>query len=216
MYAPSQTSEPLKSNKSLVCMDVDGTLCRIDSFTRFVFYALPWWQIVWRGLPVLPWIVAYFLKLYPAHFMRPRLFHCMFRGTSFHRIDVKAQSYAKWMLTQLNPEVYEALKNHIQQQHDVVLVSAGVDVYLKHFAKRLGVKLMCSQAEIKHGKLTGRYLTADCSNEQKVIRIQASYDLRSFDMVYAYGNSDEDVPMLKMADVAYWVDESNSLSLKSL
>jgi len=70
--------EQNKAFKNLALFDFDGTLCTKDSFTGFIFYSLSKRHIVRRGLKILPWIQGYYLNLYPAHAMRPKLYRAMF------------------------------------------------------------------------------------------------------------------------------------------
>ena len=127
MYATRQT----RQNINLALFDFDGTLCKRDSFTGFIFFALSKRHILRQGLKILPWIQAYYLKLYPAHAMRPKLFAAMFKDTSATELEKLAQDYAELLLDDLDPQLLERLQQHQQLGDRVVLVSASVDVYLK-------------------------------------------------------------------------------------
>ena len=89
MHAKSQ------KYKNLALFDFDGTLCSKDSFTGFIFYALRKRHIVKRGLQILPWIQAYYLNLYPAHRMRPKLYASMFKESNAEEILQLAQEYVQ-------------------------------------------------------------------------------------------------------------------------
>ena len=199
MYAQNQ--EP----KTLALFDFDGTLYPHDSFTGFIFYALRKRHIVKRGLQILPWIQAYYLKLYPAHRMRPKLYTSMFKDSNAEEILQLAQEYAAILVDKLDPALFNQLRKHQQLGHDVVLVSASLDLYLKPVCNYLNIDLICSEVEIKAGKMTGFYQTSDCSNEQKKIRILEKYNLENYAEIYAYGNSDEDEEMLSLATSSYMV-----------
>ena len=64
--------------------------------------------------------------------------------------------------------------------------------------------LICSELEIVHGKLTGRYVYGDCVAAEKARRVQARYDLTRYDRVYAYGDSEDDREMLALAHERYF------------
>ncbi|MDM1273898.1 HAD-IB family phosphatase [Acinetobacter indicus] len=199
MHAKSQ------KYKNLALFDFDGTLYEYDSFTGFIFYSLSKRHILKRGLITLPWIMAYYLKLYPAHRMRPKLYASMFKESNAEEILQLAQEYAATLITKLDPALFNQLKQHQQLDHNVVLVSASVDLYLKPVCRYLNIDLICSEVEIKAGKMTGFYQTSDCSNEQKKIRILEKYNLENYAEIYAYGNSDEDEEMLSLATSSYMV-----------
>lgn len=203
----AQNQEP----KTLALFDFDGTLYPHDSFTGFIFYALRKRHIVKRGLQILPWIQAYYLNLYPAHRMRPKLYASMFKESNAEEILQLAQEYAATLITKLDPALFNQLKQHQQLDHNVVLVSASVDLYLKPVCRYLNIDLICSEVEIKAGKMTGFYQTSDCSNEQKKIRILEKYNLENYAEIYAYGNSEEDEEMLSLANYPYLVGKNQQL-----
>lgn len=191
--------------QALALFDFDGTLYPHDSFTGFMFYVLKKRHTVWRGLKVLPWILAYYLKLYPAHRMRPKLYSAMFKDVEIEVIQPLVLQYTNKVLEKLDPALFKQLKKHQQSGHKVVLVSATIDLYLEIIAKALNIELICSKVEIKHGKLTGKYLTPDCSCMQKKLRVMEAINLVDYETIYAYGNSEEDKEMLSLAQHSYMV-----------
>ncbi|MFV5490934.1 HAD family hydrolase [Acinetobacter sp. ASP199] len=207
MYAQNQKSQ------ALALFDFDGTLYPHDSFTGFIFYVLKKRHIIWRGLKILPWITAYYLKLYPAHRMRPKLYSAMFKDVDIEIIQPLALQYANKVLENLDPTLFEQLKIHQQLGHKVILVSATIDLYLEIIAKALNVELICSQVEIKSGKLTGKYLTPDCSCLQKKLRVLEAINLADYEMIYAYGNSEEDEEMLSLAQQTYMAVQDKELPM---
>ena len=207
MHAKSETHKTL----NLALFDFDGTLYPKDSFTGFIFYTLSKRHIVKKGFKILPWIQAYYLKLYPAHAMRPRLFQSMFKDISANFLQNLAQEYAQQLIQNLDQELLQQLRLHQQNGDRVVLVSASVDLYLVPICKALNIELICTTTEIKDGLLTGHYSSADCSCEQKKLRILQKYNLADYGFVYAYGNSEEDLDMLLLADHPYMMGENKSL-----
>lgn len=143
--------------QALALFDFDGTLYPHDSFTGFIFSVLKKRHIIWRGLKILPWITAYYLKLYPAHRMRPKLYLAMFKDADVKIIYPLALQYANKILGNLDPALFEQLKMHQKLGHKVILVSATIDLYLEMIANTLSIELLCSKVEIKNGKLTGKY-----------------------------------------------------------
>lgn len=205
MYAQNQKP------KTLALFDFDGTLYPHDSFTGFIFYALRKRHIVKRGIQILPWIQAYYLKLYPAHRMRPKLYASMFKDSDAEEILGLAQDYAQQLTVKLDPKLLEQLRLHQQLGHDVVLVSASLDLYLRPLCAHLNIDLLCSEVEIQAGKMTGFYQTADCSNEHKKVRVLEKYPLENYAHIYAYGNSPEDQAMLSLAQQCYMAGQGQQL-----
>lgn len=197
MYQPQQKA------KNLALFDFDGTLCRTDSFTQFIFHTLPKRRILRQGVKILPWICAYYLKCYPAHAMRPKLFQGMFQRMPVASLAEKTPAYVDILLTQLHPQLLAQLQQHQALGDEVVLVSASLDIYLTPICQALNVALLCSETEIQQQHYTGNYQSADCSGQQKRQRILAQYDLSQYRHIYAYGNSHEDLAMLSLAHYAY-------------
>ncbi len=200
-----------KKNKNLALFDFDGTLCKKDSFTGFIFYALRKRHIVKQGIKILPWIQAYYLKAYPAPAMRSKLFRAMFSNADALELQQIAQDYAASLMSQLNLPLLKQLKQHQVLGDEVVLISASVDVYLKHVCELLNIDLICTQTEQVNNTYTGQYTTPDCSSEQKRLRILEKYSLDHYSVIYAYGNSMEDNEMLELADHTYMVGKHNHL-----
>lgn len=200
-----------KTYKNLALFDFDGTLCKKDSFTGFIFYALSKRHIVRQGIKILPWIQAYYLKIYPANSMRIRLFNAMFKNANSNEILDLAADYSHRLMAQLDPELFQQLLKHQNNGDDVVLVSASVDIYLEMICQILKIDLICTETEILNGKFTGSYSTPDCSSDQKRLRILSKYDLNQYSKIYAYGNSEEDLAMLSLADFKYMVGENQLL-----
>jgi HAD superfamily hydrolase (TIGR01490 family) len=205
MHAKSQT------NQNLALFDFDGTLYKKDSFTGFIFYALSKRHIIRRGIPIYAWIQAYYLKLYPAHAMRPKLFHAMFKKCNVNEIDHIARDYAQYLIQDFNPELLKQLRLHQAHGDQVVLVSATIDIYLKYVAEYLNIAFICSHVEIQNGQYTGRYTNSDCSNQEKANQVLKQYKLSHYKHIYAYGNSDEDLAMLNLAHHSFYVGKTTQL-----
>jgi phosphatidylglycerophosphatase C len=66
------------------------------------------------------------------------------------------------------------------------------------------VDLIATKLEMKDGRITGRFLTRNCSGKEKVRRIEERYDVKSFNYIYAYGDSSGDRAMLDLANERYY------------
>ena len=205
MYATGET------HKNLALFDFDGTLCKKDSFTGFIFYALSKRHIVKQGLKLLPWIHAYYLNVYPAHAMRPKLFYGMFKDRDYAEIQKIAEEYAQQLIQELDPKFMQQLQLHQALGHDVVLVSASIDLYLKPLCQLLGIDLICTETEVLESRLTGHYQSADCSRMEKKKRIAQQYPIAEYASIYAYGNSEEDLEMFSLAQYTYMVGRDQKL-----
>lgn len=97
----------------------------------------------------------------------------------------------------------EKLQHHLKNGDDVVIVSASLSLYLAPWCQEHKVKLICSHAAIRNGKLTGRYKGEDCGKGVKARLVQQEYNLKNYNTIYAYGDTDEDWELLNLAHVKY-------------
>jgi HAD superfamily hydrolase (TIGR01490 family) len=199
MYATRQTPQ------NLALFDFDGTLCRQDSFTGFIFYALKKRHIVRQGIKILPKIQAYYLKRYPADQMRETLFYHMFQKQNAYHIQTIATEYAQTLIAQFDSQMLIRLKAHQARGDQVALVSASLDLYLQPLCDYLNIDLICTQTEIQNGCFTGHYASPDCSGMQKSLRVTHQYNLQHYAQIYAYGNSHEDEQLLTLADYPFMI-----------
>ena len=81
------------------------------------------------------------------------------------------------------------------------LRSYGVhEEWIEPWASKYGAQVVGTELEAVSGTLTGRLNGANCRGGEKARRIAALVDLKSYDKIYAYGNSSGDREMLLLAD----------------
>jgi phosphatidylglycerophosphatase C len=195
---------PPAAGAALALFDFDGTITYTESFAAFIrFAARPLRQLA-AGLALSPLIVGYKLELVPAGRVRAPLVRLAFRGEAGERIRERGERFAREVLPGLvRREARERIEWHQQQRHTVVVVSASLDAYLGPWCRSLGLELVCTELEERGETLTGEYVGGDCYGAEKSRRIRARYPLERFARVYAYGDTNEDLEMLALADEAY-------------
>ncbi len=127
-----------------------------------------------------------------------------FSSRNLDNIAVAGEKFAKEVIPDFIREV--ALRKLHWHQHNgdqIVIVSASLDVYLKPWCQQNGFALVCSELEVRDGKLSGHYVNGDCSSENKPNLIHSRFELNKYDRIYAYGDTKEDFAMLNLADKTY-------------
>jgi HAD superfamily phosphoserine phosphatase-like hydrolase len=84
----------------------------------------------------------------------------------------------------------------------VAVVSGSLDILLAEWCRNLGIDLIATGVD-----LDGSYIalsTRNCDSEEKARRIREKYDLESYDIVYAYGDSSGDKEMMALADRQFY------------
>jgi len=184
----------------LALFDFDGTVTHVDSFVPFVRHSVPSLRFVVGAAALTPWIIGYRLGRVSGPRMRAAIVRIGFTGRAQHRVERHGAEYAATLDGYVRSAARRRIEWHRGRGDEVVIVSASLDVYLKHWCKGVGVALISSRLEARNGVLTGRYLHGDCTGEEKVRRICRRYDLTRYDRIHAYGDTDEDRAMLELAD----------------
>lgn len=200
---------------NLALFDFDGTITDGDTFSGFLRFAVRRRRVVLGAIPLSPVILAYRLGVITARQARPIVSRVSFQGEPGDSVREIGRQYAAEVLPRVvRQQALERIAWHQSQGDAVVVVSASLDVYLRPWCHGIGVDLICSELEERHGTLTGRYCHGDCSGAAKVRRIVERYDLSRYPVIYAYGDTSDDRKMLELAhrkfyrwrEIQHWSD----------
>ena len=185
---------------ALALFDFDGTLTTRDTYRPFLRLAIPARRMLAGGLAVSPVLLGHQLGLVSSAQARPWLTWAGFAGVSAARVRALGQCYAADVLPGvIDASMCSRLEEHQSQGDTVVVVSAGLDCYLRPWCQALGVGLVCSELEDRGGVLTGRYRRGDCSGANKAAFVRSDIELSRFGEIAAYGDTDEDLELLALA-----------------
>lgn len=190
---------------NLALFDFDGTITTEDTFTPFLRFAVPAIRQVVGGFVVSPVFAAHRLGLISSPTVRPFVSRIAFQGVRATAIQALGKRYASDVIpTVIRRRAMECMELHREQGDTIVVVSAGLDVYLRPWCDSQGVALICTELEERGGQMTGRYVRGDCSGRKKVELIRSAFSLRQFDAIYAYGDTPEDRAMLALANRRFY------------
>ena len=201
----------LKQPIVIAAFDFDGTLTQRDTFMPFLACGLGWPRFLLALVLCSPWLAAFVLRLIPNHVAKQKLMQVTLQGKTVDQMDNWTNRWlAQSFPAQLQDWTMARLAEHQQQGHCCVMVSASPDVYLKRIARQLNFDaLLCSEMAVQDGQLTGQMKTPNCHGEQKVLRLKAWMVERfgedsGAQLVYAYGDTSGDKPLLRMAAHAFY------------
>lgn len=190
---------------ALALFDFDGTLTTKDSLRDFILFTFGKPKTVMGGILLAPTLAGYALGVMDNSKAKQQVLKYFFGGMSVEKMQTLGDAYAKQRLPKiLRPAGLDKLKWHQAQGHQVVIVSASTEYWLKPWTDAMGFYLLATQLEVKDQKLVGCYAGENCHGEEKVRRIKAVYDLDQFDAIYAYGDTWGDKPILALADHAFY------------
>lgn len=198
------------SDKKIVAyFDFDGTITYRDTLMPFLRYTVGNFTII-KNLPYLICIaMRYLCKNLTNEQAKQLTLIRLLSGKEYNYIDAKAKNFALTKLHKyINPVVYAKVEWHREHHNKIILVSANLAIYLRHWCKLHKIDaVIATEVEVVQSKLTGKLATRNCYAQEKVNRINqylTEHDL-NFDYAFAYGNSAGDYQMLNMAQEGYWI-----------
>jgi len=188
----------------LALFDFDGTITDKDMYSDFIRFAADRRRLMVGKVLLAPVILAYKAGLLSDSKARTIVSGFAFRGRTAVDLDGMGAAYASDIIpNHLRTIAMDRLRWHRQRGDSVVVVSASLDLYLKHWCGAHGLKLICTEVERCNGVITGRYVDGDCSGREKARRILQCHNLADYQTIYAYGDTTEDREMLQLASVRY-------------
>lgn len=185
-----------------VCFfDFDGTLIRGDSFGLFARFAVGRAAFFKAVLISSPWIIAWKLRFISNSKAKERLFGKLFGGMPY--ADFKRYGEAFSIESRIKFDTVRRLREHVANGDTVVIVTASMSEWIAPWAKGYGVDTLLTTApevDPATGRLTGRFLGANCHGAEKARRITERFGSLKDAEVWAYGDSAGDDAMLALAD----------------
>jgi phosphatidylglycerophosphatase C len=109
----------------------------------------------------------------------------------------------QWM----RPDTLARLRWHQASGHVVIILSASLPPYLEPLGRQLGVDdVVCTRLAVRDGRYTGELDGPNCRGAHKVDRLRQWCRQRDdVEVVWAYGDSRGDAPVLALASHGVWV-----------
>ncbi|MCC6848103.1 MAG: HAD-IB family hydrolase [Deltaproteobacteria bacterium] len=109
--------------------------------------------------------------------------------------------FVEHLAADVYPEGRALVQAHRRRGHTIALVSSATRYQIEPLARDFGIEhVLCTQLEVKNGKLTGRVIEPTCYGEGKASAARAFAAARGIDLgaSYFYTDSDEDLPLLEI------------------
>ena len=195
--------------RRVAAFDFDGTLARGDSLIPFLTWVCGRARVAraltWHG-PAIAWAMAGRGSRDAA---KERFVSQLLRGRSVAEVSAVGSAFASHLLARrLRPDMAARVAWHRGEGHELVLVSASLDVYLSPLASALGFDaVLATQLEVgADGLLTGRLLGANVRGPEKAARLSAWLGDDAHDVeLWAYGDSSGDHDLFALATSAFLV-----------
>lgn len=192
--------------KRIAAFDFDGTITCKDTLIEFLRYAGGSARFYAVFALFSPLLVLMKLKLYSNQKAKEKIFEHYFKGMPIEQFDDLCRRFFEEKgLSLIYAEAKAQIAKHKAQGDEIVIISASIENWVCHFAEALSTdKLLATQVEVQDGKITGRFLTANCYGKEKVKRLLSIYPERSNYYLIAYGDSRGDRELLRFADEQHY------------
>jgi HAD superfamily hydrolase (TIGR01490 family) len=201
LFTPGETA--MTESRTLALFDLDGTLTRRDTLSDLLVHQFGIARCLIAGGRLAPPLLGVPLGLIHRDQAKVALLRHFFAGMSDAAFRALGRDYALNHLDRLlRPQARQRLDWHRHAGHRVIVISASVREWIQPWTDSLGIELLATELERRHGHLTGELAGPNCRGPEKVVRLRARLDPADYQPVYAYGDTDGDTAMLALADYA--------------
>lgn len=199
--------------------DMDKTLTKDGTWTRYVVSVNKWRPTFWLGLPALG-IHAIISKMGFAsrQSVKERSLRSLKWATRSH-LESAARTFAeKEVANGLRKRTQSVIETHRAKGDKLVMATAASDLVAEPIAKLLGIEIVvCTKLGWNTGnepeaRLTGHLSSANCYGPEKLELLLLAHDIQPFVRpITAYSDHGSDEPFLSWADHGIAVNPSRKL-----
>lgn len=192
--------------QKLAIFDFDDTLIRGQSFDEFIRFIYERESNVLRKiLYKLSKILIRFTSF--SSKTNKYILTRFMAGTPIGVLQYRAEEFANFYLEKkIIDSVYEYLQYHIQVGDTVVIVSGGLDLYIRIFAKKHNIQYsVATQIIDSHDQF--KSIGIECLGHEKIVQLSKILDLEMFDKENSHVYSDHvsDLPLLEYFGKPHYV-----------
>ena len=185
---------------NLALFDFDGTLTVNDNYTAFIRFTRSRPRFIFTMILLLPVIIGYKAGLVSSTRTRIIVSRAAFGGYSEKVIEEFGRRYADEVIPlHIRKKGFAFAERHRAAGDRIVVVSASLGSYLRHWCAAQGFECLCTELEAVDGVMTGRYIGGDCTGKEKAARVRSNIKLDDYDAIFAYGDTSEDKELLELA-----------------
>jgi len=192
------------SGRTFAAFDFDGTITRRDTLVPFLTRVAGRVAVARALAAESTGLAMALIGRANRDTVKERVLTRVLAGCSYAEVEAAGRAFgARLVQSAITRDARERIEWHQREGHEVVIVSASLDVYLAEVGRSLGIAhVLSTRLETDaYGRCTGRLHGANCRGIEKATRLRAL--VGSDDVVlWAYGNSRGDDEMLALAQHA--------------
>ena len=184
--------------KNLALFDFDGTISTKDSLNEFLKYIEPNYFkfLLLKYFFSLPQNIAYKIGIISSDDLKKKRVEIFFKNKKYSDLLTQGSKFATEVLpTIVKASALQAIHDHLLNKDEVYIVSASLDIILKPWCILQKVNLITNTID----PIKKIYKGADCNYTVKVTRLYQCLDLNEYELIFAYGDTEGDIPMLNLA-----------------
>ena len=191
--------------KGIAFFDFDGTITTRDSLLEFIRFTKGDLRYFFGFLIHLHYIAAFKMKLVSNQTFKERMLEYFYKGTTLDEFEIMCSGFAKNVLPRfIRTGAIEEINKLKENGSLVVIVSASPEEYLRLWAHNYGIQVIGSRLEIKNNFITGKIVGKNCHGPEKVRRILELHKMEDYEVIYAYGDTKGDLPMMELATNSFY------------
>lgn len=196
----------MKARHVIAAFDFDGTITKKDTLRDIIVTSFGFGRFCLGLVRLSPVLSKFCLGLVGNDSAKERLFRTFFGGLSYDAFESMCRGYSLRRIDMIvRQEASEKIVWHRKAGHELVIVSASVDNWVKPWAEKEGFsRVIATVPEVRDGYVTGKFASSNCFGREKVRRFLYEYPHRADYILYFYGDSYGDLELLKVSDYAYY------------
>lgn len=196
-----------KNSQIVAAFDFDGTLTKRDTLVPFLLFSFGYKKVAAGLILLLPVFILYLFGRTSRQSVKEAILTRFLKGISSIRLEEMAKIFAEQGFKNLlKQEAVKKLRWHQSQGHLCIIVSAGIEPYIKAWAEGAGVAItIASKLAIDSSlNVTGKIDGANCWGKEKVNRLKELLGEEKNYLLYAYGDSRGDKELLDYSDYPFY------------
>ena len=206
----------MKNEKDIIAIfDFDGTITKGDTFLPFLMHTFGKWYTLIGLIRTFHYIIGYLIKIISNEYAKKKIIAYFFLGKDVTSIQNLSNKFINEKLEPLlRPNMINRINWHKDLGHQIVLVSASLNIYVEPWARKYNFDFIEStNLRQLDGVFTGEIVGKNCYGSEKVERLKNNIcnDIFTKYVTYGYGDSDGDKKFLKKCNYNYYNQELNKV-----
>ncbi|HEU0109590.1 MAG TPA: HAD family hydrolase [Flavisolibacter sp.] len=191
--------------KGIAFFDFDGTITTKDTLLEFIKFSKGSFLFYLGFLINSPYLVAMKLGLISNQVAKEKVLRFFFKNKDINEFNELCNKFALEEIPNLiRLKAKQEIKKLKTDGFVIVVVSASPENWIQKWSFSEGLELIASKLEVNNGKITGKILGKNCHGVEKLKRIKEKYIIEDYKVIYAYGDTSGDRPMLNVATHSFY------------